>query len=138
MSLLAATVGALMILRDLVWRWMFFGRRRSGGGGKGQALVGVALLVVLIVAPILATLLRFAVSRRREYLADATGAYITRNPEGLARALEKLRDYRGEPLKVSSGVRHLFISNPAAHAKAAGLLSTHPPIRERIDRLRRM
>lgn len=139
MSLLAATVGAIVLLRDVMWRWARFGRRRSsGGGGRGQALAIVVLVAVLVLAPVLAALVRFAVSRRREYLADATGAYITRNPEGLARALEKLRDYRGEPLDVGEGVRHMFIVNRATDARAAGLWSTHPPIQERIDRLRRM
>ncbi len=98
----------------------------------------VALVVLLIVAPILATLLRMAVSRRREYLADATGAYITRNPEGLASALEKLRDFSGERLQVSEGVQHMFFVNPLAKRNAHGLFSTHPPIQERIDRLRRV
>ncbi len=145
LSLLAATVGALLVVRDLVMRWAFFGRRRSVGGGGGgggnaqaKAVAVVALIVLLIVAPLLGTLLRLAVGRKREYLADATAAHITRNPEGLARALEKLRDWRGEPLKVSEGVRHMFFVNPNLKANAAGWFSTHPPIDDRIDRLRRM
>ena len=144
MSLLAATVGAIIVLRDVLrramWHGGFGGRRgRSGrGAGGAQAVAYLLLVVLLILAPMLATLLRFAVSRRREFLADATGAYITRNPEGLARALEKLRDYPGEPLKVSEGVQHMFFTNPVAQLNARGLLATHPPIQERIERLRRM
>lgn len=139
MSFLAATVGAIVVLRDLVWRWMRFGRRRSsGGGGRGQAIAFVLVLVLVVIAPIMGTLLHMAVSRRREYLADATGAYITRNPEGLASALEKLRDFRGAPLEVSEGVRHMFIVNPLAKRNAVGWWATHPPIDDRIDRLRRM
>lgn len=138
MSFLAATVGAIVVLRDLVWRWMRFGRRRSSGGGRGQAFAMVAVLVLVVLAPIMATLLHFAVSRRREYLADATGAYITRNPEGLARALEKLRDFSGRRLEASEGVRHMFIVNPLARQNATGWWATHPPIDDRIDRLRRM
>lgn len=139
LSFLAATVGAIVVLRDLVLRWLRFGRRRSGaGGGRGQVFALVAVLVLLIVAPIMATLLHFAVSRRREYLADATAAYITRNPEGLASALERLRDYRGAPLTASEGVRHMFIVNPVLRLNARGWWSTHPPIDDRIDRLRRM
>jgi heat shock protein HtpX len=144
MSMLAATVGAIVLLRDVALRAMRFGgvgRRRGGGGGRGGGgqLVALALLVVLLIlAPILALALRMAVSRRREYLADATGAYITRNPEGLARALEKLRDYRGAPMKVSDGVAHMFFTNPTARLNATGLFATHPPLQDRINRLRRM
>ena len=142
MSFLAATVGAVVLLRDVMWRWARFGRRRSsgGGGGRSQVVAVAALVVLLVVAPILAALVRLAVSRRREYLADATGAYITRNPEGLAGALEKLRDASGPPLEVSEGMRHMFIVNPlqGSRSSVSGLWSTHPPIQERIDRLRRM
>lgn len=146
MSMLAATVGAIVILRDLVLRWFRFGalggsrNRRSGGSqsNRGQGIMMVLLIVLLVLGPILAALLRLAVSRRREFLADATGAYITRNPEGLAKALEKLAAYQGEGLHVSEGVRHMFIVNPLAHHNAVDLLATHPPIQERIDRLRRM
>ena len=145
MSMLAATVGAIVLLRDVAMRSMFYGgmgRQRSGGsgggGGRGQIVVIVLLLVLLILAPILALALRMAVSRRREYLADATGAYITRNPEGLARALEKLRDYNGTPMKVSDGVAHMFFTNPKARLNAMGMFATHPPLQDRISRLRRM
>ncbi len=144
MSMLAATVGAIVLLRDVALRAMRFGgmgRRRSGGGsggGRGQILALLLLVVVLILAPILALALRMAVSRRREYLADATGAYITRNPDGLARALEKLRDFRGPPMKVSEGVAHMFFTNPTRRLNATGLFATHPPLQERINRLRRM
>lgn len=145
MSMLVATVGAVIVLRDLVLRWMRFGgssrSRRSGsdrGGGAAQGVVLLLLVVLLVLGPVLATLLRLAVSRRREYLADASAAYITRNPEGLARALEKIRDYRGPVLEVSEGVRHMFFVNPVSGRDGSALFSTHPPIQERIDRLRRM
>ncbi|MFA5569104.1 MAG: M48 family metalloprotease [Trueperaceae bacterium] len=153
MSMLVATLGALLVLRDMVMRWGMYGglygsggsrrssSRRSGdgGGGKGQGLALVLLLVLLVIGPLVGALLRFAVSRRREFLADATGAYITRNPEGLALALEKLRNYPGPRLEVSEGVRHMFIVNPAMQLGGeGGLFSTHPPIEERIRRLRNM
>ena len=142
MSMLAATVGAIVLLRDVVFRALRFGgvrgRRSSSGGGRGQAIAFLLMVVVLVLAPLLAHALRLAVSRRREYLADATGAYITRNPEGLARALEKLRDYRGEPLRVSEGVAHMLFSNPEAKRNANAAFATHPPIQDRINRLRRM
>lgn len=149
MSMLVATLGALLVLRDLIMRWSMFGgfgggrsRRSSnnsgGGSARGQGLAMILLVVLLVVGPILAALVRLAVSRKREYLADAAGAYITRNPEGLARALEKLRDYQGPRLEVSEGVRSMFIVNPLLHLNANELMSTHPPINERISRLRRM
>ncbi len=146
-SMLAATVGAILLIRDLVLRSTRYGGYGDFGGGRrrgrkdsggGQALAMVLLVVLLVLAPVLATLLRLAVSRRREFLADATGAYITRNPEGLARALEKLRDYKGDRLEVSEGVQHMFFTNPVQHLNARGLFATHPPLDERIDRLRRV
>src|SRR5690606_17625708 len=149
MSMLVATLGAILVLRDLVGRWTFLGgigsgsgRRRSsdrgGDGSRGQGIMTLLLIVLLVLAPILATLLRLAVSRRREYLADATGAYITRNPEGLANALEKLRAYRGPHLEVSEGVKHMFFVNPTVGQNNVDAFATHPPIEERIKRLRRM
>lgn len=141
-SMLAATVGAIVLLRDVILRGMRFGgrsrRSSSSGGGRGQAIAMVLLIVLLILAPILATLVRLAVSRRREYLADATGAYITRNPDGLASALAKLRDYRGPAMQVSEGVQHMYFTNPVARLNALTWLATHPPIDDRISRLRRM
>lgn len=146
-SMLVATLGAIVLLRDLILRGMRFGgrgsRRRSSsgsgkGGGQAQALGYVLLIILLVLAPLLATLLHLAVSRKREFLADATGAWITRNPEGLAQALEKLRDYSAEPLAVSEGVRHMFFVNPVKKLNASALGSTHPPIDERIRRLRQM
>lgn len=144
MSMLVATVGALLILRDLILRWSYYGggssrrtRRSSSGGGKGQAVAALILLFLVVVGPLLAMLMRFAVSRRREYLADAAAAYITRNPEGLASALEKLKS-QGESLPVSEGVRPLFIVNPKLNLNGNGLFATHPPIDERIRRLRSM
>lgn len=151
LSMLVAMVGALLLLRDLVLRSMRYGRmgggmrggmgggRRGGRGqGGGQALALALLAVVLVVAPLLGLLLRMAVSRRREYLADATAAFITRNPEGLARALEKLRDYRGRPLEVSESVQPMFFTNPVRGLNATGLFATHPPLEERIRRLRQL
>lgn len=138
-SMLAATVGALVILRDVMLRVLFYGRRGSGrGGGQAKAIALVLLIVLVVLAPILATLLRLAVSRRREYLADATAAYITRNPEGLASALEQLAAFDGKPVAANEGVRHMFFVNPVARLNGSGLWSTHPPIADRIDRLRRM
>ncbi len=140
-TLVGATLGALILLRDLVLHSMRYRRRGSSSssqGGKGQGIVLIVTLVLLIVTPILATLIHFAVSRRREYLADVTGAYITRNPEGLARALEKIATHSAPELKVSESVKHLFFTNPTKKLNAQNWFATHPPIEERVARLRRL
>ena len=144
-SMLMATVGATLLLRDVALRTLFWGggratRRRppKAGGAGPQAILWLALLVVVIVAPIVAVFLRLAVSRQREYLADTTAALLTRNPEGLARALERIRDDPAPPMRVSEGVRHLFFNDPRFRTAMTGWTSTHPPLAERIARLRRM
>jgi len=98
----------------------------------------VLSIVAALVAPFLAMLVQFAVSRRREYLADSTGALTTRYPEGLARALEKIRDHGSVMQKQSTATAHLFFANPLKGASLAKLFSTHPPVEERIARLRGM
>ena len=119
---------------------MFF-RRRSDGEGSGILLI-VGLLL-LILSPIFAVLIQLAVSRKREYLADASGGLLTRYPEGLARALEKISSDR-EPLEVSNrATAHLYIVNPLKKKGSGGslfanLFSTHPPIKDRVKRLHQM
>ncbi|MCA9837378.1 MAG: M48 family metallopeptidase [Trueperaceae bacterium] len=148
MSMIAATIGALVILRDVIWRSRRYGNPGFGGSnrrrdsndqnGNAQMIAMLILFILLILAPIFATLLRYAISRKREFLADATAVYITRNPEGMASALERLRDYRGEELKVSEGVQHLFFTNPVRNLNAESLMATHPPLEERIRRIRQL
>ncbi len=142
--LLAVMVGFLVLLADVFRRWMWWGggRRRSSrdGGGAGPGVAVIALLAVLlsIVAPLLAKLIQLAASRQREYLADASAVELTRNPDGLASALEKLGTDR-EVLEVANrATQHLYIVNPFRpfEERAKGLLSTHPPLAERIARLR--
>jgi heat shock protein HtpX len=120
---------------------MFYGRRRrSRGGGKGAAILILIGIALAILSPIIAKLMHLAISRQREYLADASGAMITRYPEGLARALTKIsRDH--EPLEVANkATAHLYIENPLRNEKGMKWLnkmfSTHPPINERIARLK--
>jgi heat shock protein HtpX len=123
-------------------RMSFWGGSRdedNGGGGNIMALIGI---IAAILAPIIAGLLQLAVSRRREYLADASGALLTRYPEGLASALEKIATY-AKPMKhASTATAHLFIANPLGgkglSASVANLFSTHPPIEDRINRLELM
>jgi heat shock protein HtpX len=145
MTIVVVLVGIVALLSDLALRftWVGAGSRRSnrgkGGGGAGAILLLLALLAALL-APLVAQLIRFAVSRRREYLADASGALLCRNPDALARALEKIRDDT-EPLEAANkATAHLYIADPLrAHASALNrLFSTHPDINDRIRLLRAM
>ena len=142
MTLAAAIAGAIMYLARMAqWSlWFGGGRRdredRSGGG----ALQVVAMVLIAMLAPLAAMLIQMAISRTREYSADDTGAHLIHNPYGLASALEKLdqaaRDY---PLpNANPATAHLFIVNPLSAGGIATLFSTHPPIKERIRRLRSM
>ncbi|KQQ94448.1 protease [Leifsonia sp. Leaf325] len=124
-------VVAVGFIADMFLRIAFFGRGRD----NNNPLVLVFGLVAMLVAPLVAGLVQAAVSRQREYLADATGALITRHPEALASALAKLGAY-GRPMqKQNSSMAHLWISNPLTGGGIAKLFSTHPPLEERIERL---
>jgi heat shock protein HtpX len=145
MLLLAVLIGVIVMLADFFWQILRFGpRRRSSddrGEGKGgnplMAIVFVVAVILAIIAPILAQLIQLAVSRQREYLADATGVQLTRNPIGLARALQKI-DSDPEVLETANrGTAHLYIANPIKkfEARASSMFASHPPIKERIRRL---
>lgn len=139
MTVVAAIGGLIVLLRDFFLRSMLFGGRRRDRRSGGQA--GVVLLIVglvlAIIAPIFVALIRAAISKQREYLADASGAYITRYPQGLAQALAKLRDAGQKVKHASDANAHLFIANPFGKDRldVASMFSTHPPIDKRIDRL---
>ena len=143
MTLVAVMVGAIVILSDIFLRsrWLFGGRRSNDREGGGQ--LGVILLIIgvvlAILSPLIAELIKLAISRRREYLADASGSLLTRYPEGLASALEKIA-LENQPLRMASkATAHLFIANPfGSDKKFTNLFSTHPPIEERIKKLREM
>lgn len=140
MMLVGVMLGAIVILADLFHRTVRFRSGRSSrGGGQIQAIVVLAAILLSALAPLLARLIYFACSRRREYLADASSARFTRYPEGLASALEKMgafyRRGRGTPHRV---LAPLYIVNPMTALAATGLLSTHPPTEERILILRSM
>jgi len=135
-STIAATMaGAIMILASMA-RWAaIFGAGRDDDEGGG--IIGI--IVMSIVAPIAAFLIQMAISRSREYLADETGAHLAHNPESLARALEKLeRASQQTPLNASPATAHMFIVNPLTGGGVINLFSTHPPIEERVRRLRAM
>ena len=126
-------VVAVGIIADILLRMSFFGRGRDN-----NPVVMILGLVAIIVAPLVAMLVQLAVSRQREYLADATGALTTRHPEGLASALQKLGEYGAPVRRKSSSMAHMWISDPDKPGFAARMLSTHPPIAERIERLHDM
>jgi heat shock protein HtpX len=137
-------VGSIALLADFFLRFTFWGggrrsRRDSEGGGGGlQLVVFVVAIVLAILAPILARLVQLAISRQREYLADASGVELTRNPVGLEQALAKIA-LDPEPLEVANrATQHLYFENPikGVSGKQSNLFSTHPPVMDRINRLR--
>jgi heat shock protein HtpX len=137
-SIAATMAGAIMMLGSMVrWAAMFGGFSRSDDDDQGGGLAG--MIVLAIIAPIAAMLIQLAISRSREYLADATGASLAGTPMGLANALEKLESASQRiPLDSNPATAHLFIVNPLAGRSFINLFSTHPPIEERIKRLRGM
>ena len=137
-SSVAATIaGAITMLAQAAQWAMLFGG--FGGSRDDEDTNPFAALLMIIVAPIAATLIQLAISRSREYAADDTGARLHGNPESLARALEKLEAATSvRPLPVNPAVAHMFIVNPLKGMNFAGLFSTHPPLEERIRRLRAM
>ena len=135
-SIAATMAGAIMMLADMArWSALFGGghRDREEGGGGG----GLGLILMSILAPLGAMLIQMAISRSREFMADATGASFAGTPEGLARALEKLGAYSKRlPMDASPSTAHMFIVNPLSGRSLMSLFSTHPPLEERIARLR--
>lgn len=128
------------MLGDMFFRMSLFGGGRDNDN-RGGAFALIAI-VGLVIAPIAAQLMQFAISRKREFLADASGALLTRYPDGLASALQKIGSYAAPMEHASSATAHLFISNPFGAAQAgkfvAKLFATHPPIEERVAALQDM
>lgn len=141
MAVVAILVGFVAILANIFMRSMWFGDRRDEEG-RGQGLFLIIGIVFAILSPIVATLIQLAISRKREFLADASGALLTRYPEGLASALEKISSDPRPLRSATNATAHLFIVNPfkGKDAKAwfSSLFNTHPPIEERIKILRSM
>jgi heat shock protein HtpX len=146
MAMCSVLLGTIVLLAWYGSRFLIFGgvgsRRSSSsrGGGQGQIIILIVALVFMILAPIFAQLIYFAISRKREYLADASSALYTRNPEGLASALEKLGASTGQLKSANKATAPMYIINPFRKKgmKASDLTSTHPPISERIRILRAM
>lgn len=134
-SIAATMAGAIMLIANLAKWSAIFGGFRGGDDDNGGGFIG--LIAMAIIAPIAAMLIQMAISRSREYLADATAAEITGNSEGLARALEKLDAYSKQiPMQAEPATAHMFITNPLAGRNLMNFFSTHPPIEQRIARLR--
>ncbi|MDI9598826.1 MAG: M48 family metallopeptidase [Acidobacteriota bacterium] len=137
-TLVGVLVGMIALIADFFLRWSLWGgagRRRGGGsgGGQGQAVFMIVALVLAVLAPLAAYAVQFAVSRRREYLADASAVELTRNPLGLARALHTIASDPRPLRSANRATAHLYIANPLKKAKeATGVFDTHPPIRQRI------
>jgi len=143
MTLCSVLLGTIVILAWQVGRIMIYsggGRRSNNNNGNGAAIIMIIAIVAMIVAPIFAQLIYFAISRKREYLADASGALYTRYPEGLASALEKIADSTVQLKSANQAFAPMYIANPFRKEgrAASDLSSTHPPIRERIRILRSM
>lgn len=148
MTIVVVLVGVVALASDLFLRWTWFGGgRRSSNNDSNSQIQGIMLILAIVLAilsPLIATIIQLAISRKREFLADANGALLTRYPEGLASALEKI-DGDSEPLEVANkATAHLYIADPLkAHegrgvGRFANLFNTHPPIKERVKRLREM
>lgn len=133
-----ALVAVVSLLCDFFWRLSFWGGGDNDDNGLAGNYLAVLGIVALIISPIAASLLQLAISRKREYLADATGALTTRYPEGLASALEKIKAHGSNLKRQNTSTAHLFIANPLKGKSIASIFSTHPPIEERIRILRTM
>jgi len=142
MTVVGIIGGLIVLFRDIFLRWMWFAPRRRNdrqGGGAAQLVLLVVGIALAIIAPLLVLLIRAAISREREYLADASGAFIVRNPEGLASALAKLGAFSGKLRSANGATAHLFIANPYGKDRkvvSTNVFATHPPIELRVKRLR--
>jgi heat shock protein HtpX len=138
-SVVVVLVGTVVLIADFFFRMTFYGGMR-GGRDRGNALVLIGALIFIVLSPILAQLMKFAISRKREYLADSTAALTTRYPEGLARALEKISSNPHQLKVANDATAHLFLVSPFKGKEQKSwfrkLFMTHPPIEERIKKLR--
>lgn len=142
MLIVAVLVGVIAYMADFFLRSLWWGRGSRDSKNRGGGLIMLLALIVALVSPLIAILIQLAISRRREYLADASAVLLTRNPQGLADALEKIKNDSQFLETANHGTAHLFISNPFKGKDIGGfftnLFNTHPPIDERIKILRSM
>ena len=138
-TVVVVLVGFVSIVADMFMRSLFFGGHRDNDNKAGGVLMIVGI-ILSILAPIFALLIQLAISRKREFLADASGALLTRYPQGLANALQKISQYSRPMQKQSNAIAHLYISDPKGKGRGvgmrvAGLFATHPPVEKRIQAL---
>jgi heat shock protein HtpX len=141
MTIVVVLVSVVLLLSDILMRTFIFGDRNSNGNNKGALPLIVLGIALAILSPLFAQMIKLAVSRSREYLADASGALLTRYPEGLASALEKIAQHDMPLKRANHATAHLFLANPFdphVTKKFESMFSTHPPIEERIKKLRGM
>jgi heat shock protein HtpX len=138
MTITVILVGLIAMVSDIFVRSMWFGGNRDNDSGKGNAIILVVGIVLAILAPIIAELIKLAISRKREYAADASGAILSRHPQALADALKKIGKDSEETKVASKATAHLYFSNPFRKGSFSNLFSTHPPLEERIRRLEKM
>ncbi len=138
--LVGVLVGTTVLISDFFLRGLWFGGGRRQGGGQGQIIMLVVAILLAILAPLFARLIQLSISRQREYLADATAVRLTRNPKGLADALQKISGDREVLEAANRATAHLYIANPIKkfEKRSKGLFSTHPPMEKRIEILRQM
>lgn len=138
MTVTVILVGLIALLSDLFIRSMWFGGGRDSDNGRGNAVILLVGIVLAILAPIVAELIKLAISRKREYAADATGAILSRHPQGLADALKKIKKESEETKVATKATAHLYFSSPFKKGSFSSLFSTHPSIDSRIERLEKM
>jgi heat shock protein HtpX len=138
-TVVVVLVGFISILADVFRRSLFFGGgRRNNNDNEGGGLLVLIGIILSILAPLISILIQLAISRKREFLADASGALLTRYPEGLANALRKISQYSAPMMHQSNAIAHLYIADPKGlkiGKKIGGLFATHPPVEERIKAL---
>lgn len=139
MTVVIVLVGVISLIADMFW-YGGFGRRSRDEENNGANIFAIIGVMLIILSPIIAKLIQLAISRRREYLADASGALLTRYPEGLARALEKIAQYNQPMRRKNHATAHLYLESPfrTPGKRIASLFDTHPPLEERIRILRTM
>ncbi|MCK5027751.1 MAG: M48 family metallopeptidase [Candidatus Pacebacteria bacterium] len=139
MTIVVVLVGFVTLLSDFMLRWGLRGGGNNKSDGRAKLFMILIGVVLAILAPLVATVIKLAISRKREFLADASGALMTRYPEGLAGALKKISGYSGELKRANHATAHLYIANPFRDKKKKSFMSklfmTHPPVEERINAL---